>query len=269
MDYNNDLQNIIERYLADKLSPDEKIEFEKRLNSDTALSKEVEFMRHITTAFDRNAERGAINELKNTDEKEIRNIIMAVEKGLSSKSKVKRLVTGICSVAAVVAAILIIIGLQPRYSTSNLYAEYYETPVYVQGLPSRGGNMITNEEQKELDNATEYYKKGDYINSLNILNKIAVNKNPEELPDNIAFYLAVCMIEINQTEKAKPLLKHVSELDYSEFQEDAEWLQALIYLKKGKRKEANTILSDIEDNRGFYSEKAKELLAKNKEKRWF
>lgn len=103
---------------------------------------------------------------------------------------------------------------------------------------------------------------------LNSFNNILITKKTEELPDDMTLYWAVCLIETNQPEKAEPLLKQIEGSDDSEFQEDAQWLQALIYLKSGDKPMAKESLEILTKESSAYSQKAKELLKKIGRKKW-
>lgn len=135
------------------------------------------------------------------------------------------------SVAAAIIAAVLFIGLQPQYSTDELYARWRDSVVY-EPFIVRGGDEESESQRKSLESGIVYANSGENGQAIEKLIPIASDRR-------------------------------------SEYREDAQWQLVLIYLRMGERKKAEKILSEIVESKGSLSEEAKELMNEIDMKRWF
>lgn len=141
-----------------------------------------------------------------------------------------RLVAILVSVAAVIA-IVVFIGLQPRYSTDELYAQWH-TAVPYESIVIRGGDDVAEAQKESLESA-------------------------------------IALAGSGKMEEAIEMLLPIAADEQSEVREDAQWQLAMVYLKSGKRNDALQILHEIVGNNGAFTKEANELINEISKKRWF
>lgn len=261
-------QDLTDRYILNELSESERIAFEEAMKQDSELREEVELMKLISDGFQQKGEKEALDEIMSlSSEEEFRAIIADAEKKYNKKPKIRRLIIGLSSAAAVLL-ILIYIGIQPRYSSEQLFDEYYVAQAY-EAIPTRGGSILSEEQEIQFSRAVEFYKEKNYAGSLALFDKIMSELKPKDIPEEILFYSAVCMTETGRTDDAIKNFEKLSSSDEAELQEQAEWNLALAYLKNNQQNKAKEILSIIIKNKGEYAGKAEELMNKSNAKKWF
>lgn len=202
-----DTQTKIERYILNQLSNQERVDFEEEMRKDEKLQQDVELTRDIAIGFQQRGEQKALEAIRSTSIEDIRKFISFAEKKRRNKSRIKKSLIAITSVAAVVL-IFLFIGTQPKYSPQQLFNDYYTSNTYVL-TPSRG--MIDDEPQQQLS---------DLNWAIEQLNQGKANEAIEKL----------IPISSSQT---------------FEFQEEAQWYLALAYLKDGDREKAKEVLEKM------------------------
>jgi len=263
---NKDRQDLIDRYIINTLTAEERIAFEKQLASDIDLQKEVELTRLIASALQREGEENIFNILKSMPGDEFNHWINSKRPIQSNK---KRLLF-LSLPAAAVIFLLLFIGLGHRYSTTDLFNQYYTVPAY-ETYFSRGGSNLTNDERSLIQQAKERYQRSDYRNALQLYNQIIEGKTDwkQEAPEEVIFYSAICRLETNDLPGAIDMLEYVASVDTSDFQDDAAWNLAFAYLKDGRRNEASESLERLIKKESEYAEKALEINKKLKAHRFF
>lgn len=135
------------------------------------------------------------------------------------------------SVAAAIIAAVLFIGLQPRYSTGELYSRWRDSVVY-EPFIVRGGDEAAELQRKSLESAIACADSGETGQAIEKLIPIASDRQ-------------------------------------SEYREDAQWLLVVVYLRIDERMKAEKILREIVENKGSLSDEAKELMNEINMKRWF
>ena len=282
-------QNRIDCYLSGELSDTEKIAFEEEMRHDENLRKDIELTKIIAEAFRNKADNNAIGAMENVPEDEVRAIIASIEKEYSlaepteveyssrnvqhsmlpenapKKRNVKKLVIGALSVAAVVF-VLVYIGIQPRYSSEELFNEHYTAQIY-EYTPSRSGSPYTEEQEVLHAQAVELYEEGNYQQALEYFGKITTGMEEKDIPEEVVFYSAICLIETEKVNTAVERLEKLASTG-SLYNQDAAWNLALAYLKINKRDKARDLLFSIVEKQGNYNEEAKNLLRQMVKRRW-
>lgn len=167
-------EDMIDLYLLGKLDADSTREFEQSMQRDPQLEAQVQQMRGIITAFEKRGEQKALAALQRVEsEDELRRIINRAELRAVPHNRIRRIYLWSGSAAAAVIAILII-GLQPQYSTQNLYQTYHTSFLNIEITPSRGDDN-TQELQHDIaqwDMAMQYLNQGKRDECAIIINKL-------------------------------------------------------------------------------------------------
>ena len=137
------------------------------------------------------------------------------------KSKVKRFIMSITSIAAIIAIVFSLNIYQDNRRMDKLFETYYTPLEYDSQLMSRGEEIIS----PELASAMESYQKEDYVTALQKFEAIP------DVDENYLIYKAICLLETEQTEDSITLLeKLVANGEGTEYYQQACWYLALAYL---------------------------------------
>lgn len=231
------LFDTIEAYLAERLSLQEKKDFEARLLIDTNLLNEVERHRKLHTYL-QDKERIALR-------KELKNIHQEITSGLVKKQKQQIVYRMVAAIALLITAgSLAWFLLSGPSSMPELYAAYYEP--YPVAKTMRTDTVDTD------TTFARYYAKHEYDRV--VTEAISVSK---PLTDLQRLYVAISYLETGKPEKARTVLQTITQS--STYYEDCLWYQALSFLKENNRKGVREMLSILIKYDGKYGEKAKEV----------
>lgn len=268
MDNNNkDRQERIDRYLLGDMDPHEKTAFEQQLADDQELRKEVNMSRHIINAFQREGEQRVLNTMKNMSADDLERLIASSHPG--KKGKKRALVVRMSVAAAAVICIFIYIGTRPQYATGELYTQHYVTQPY-ETYPSRGGAELTIEEKKNIQQARKLYEEKAYGQALTIYNQFLAGKADwKSQPEEVLFYTAISQFETGDPAGAIEKLAYLASSAQFDFQDEALWNLAFVYLKENQRSNAKDCLRQLVEKDSEYKVKAAALLEALNKKKWF
>lgn len=137
------------------------------------------------------------------------------------KSKAKKFIMSITSIAAIIAIVFSLNIYQDNRRMDKLFETYYTPLEYDSQLISRGEETIS----PELTSAMESYQKEDYVTALQKLEAIP------DVDENYLIYKAICLLETEQTKDAITLLEQlVANGEGMEYYQQACWYLALAYL---------------------------------------
>ena len=149
------------------------------------------------------------------------------------KSKVRKLVMSITSIAAIIAIVFSLNIYQDNRRMDKLFETYYTPLEYDSQLMSRGDDTISF----ELASAMESYQNKDYATALKKFETIS------NVDENYLIYKAICLLETEQIEDAITLLeKLVANGEGTEYYQQACWYLALTYLHNHQDNNAVKIL---------------------------
>lgn len=138
------------------------------------------------------------------------------------KSKVRKLVMSITSIAAIIAIVFSFNIYQDNRRMDKLFETYYTPLEYDSQLMSRGEETISS----DLTYAMEAYQNKDYVTALQKFNTIS------QVDENYLIYKAICLLETEQTEDAITLLEQlVANGEGTEYYQQVCWYLALAYLR--------------------------------------
>ena len=235
-------ENTLDLYLSGELSDADQKAFEKRLDMDESLRKELEIALKAKAALYSKGikeQKAAFSERWDTLKNE----------GIKPQPMIKPMFYYLA--AAVIALLLLFIFLRPEPQLSNqeLAMAYYEVP-----LASSMRSQDTTTQFKYANIAFQQKRYGDAARSY--LNSLADSSFTQR--DEALFYAGISFFEEKDYTKALNLFSQLSAEDYVELKE---WYTALTYLMNGQANDSKNILLSISsDQSHFYKPKAVELL---------
>ena len=165
------------------------------------------------------------------------------------KSKVKKYIMSITSIAAIIAIVFSFNIYQDNRRMDKLFETYYTPLEYDSQLMARGEETIS----PELASAMESYQNKDYATALKKFETIS------NVDENYLIYKAICLLETEQTEDAITLLeKLVANGEGTEYYQQACWYLTLAYLRNHDK---DIFLDFVDPN--LYLELYKDLLHYN------
>ena len=137
------------------------------------------------------------------------------------KSRIRKLVMSISSVAAIIAIVFSLNIYQDNRRMDRIFNTYYTPLEYDSQLMSRGDDVIS----PELVSAMEAYQNKEYSIVLQRFNAIP------QVNENYLIYKAICLLETDHTKDAISLLEDlVDNGEGTEYYQQACWYLALAYL---------------------------------------
>jgi hypothetical protein len=255
------IQELIDKYLLNKMSNEEKYHFEKEMTSDLDLQEKVKLQKMI------------INEIRRKEE--LYTIYKSVEEIHNEKVKTKRiLLYRAFSIAALITGIAFIIWQPTQYSNNKIINKYstdfpnqFSLEEPTNGL-TRGfyigfsGDFDANEKEN-LSLALQSYENQNYVQSAHYFQIIdsLLFRDPD-----LALYMSISQFKSGIDKVAIVNFKYLCTLENFRFQEQAQFFLSLAYIKSGKISEARRLLRKIKDGKSEYSLQATNILSKM---RWF
>lgn len=233
-------EDLIEKYIQNRLSPEEKSTFDELLKNDIAFKEEVALHTNVKKVVEK------------VDGSNFRNLISDLElkanKPAQRRSYVKWLVA---------ASLILLLGLTyfltldtKVVTTNELFTSYFE--------PYR--NVVhpivrSSEQQDEKALAFMAYEKGDYEKAILLFSNLYIKtKEPYYL-----FYKANALLKLERANEAVPLLlEHLKTKDT--LTEKTYWYLALAYLKLEDRQKARKLLKEVVAKGLYKTKEAKKLL---------
>lgn len=267
MDENKHKEELIDRFLRDQLSPEERSEFESLLEKDKTFKEELNIMSHIKISLEKRAEAQTLEKILSISSKqEFENIISKTGNPHRQKPRKMSIYVAATAVACLIF-IFIYTGMQPKYSTSSLFKEYY-TDLPYENIPTRGGNSLSDEQNELCSIANQLYREKKYAEASTQYNKAINGLEYSQIPENILFYSSMCLIETKQYDKVVNSFEYLFDNGVY-YPDQAGWYLALVYIEEGKREEAKFVLQKLIDDNTEYKEQSAELLNKLNKKHIF
>jgi len=238
----------IDKYFDGEMSENELIEFEKNMKSDKKLKAEIEFQKEIQDSL----HDKQIFDLKNNLEKihneaKIANNIDANKEPVVRELFIKKIQLAAAVIVLMIIASSVFYFVNNRtMSNETLYGIYYEPAKTM--LVERSGNN----DEVNLMQALQKYNHNDYTGAIEVFEK-----------DNsimAKFYLALSYMETNRMLDAVNLLKAIIEENDNLFVDQAEWYLGLCYLKLNETEKALIQFSKISQSNSTYKIKSEEVL---------
>ncbi|MEP3210683.1 MAG: tetratricopeptide repeat protein [Maribacter sp.] len=234
MERNQELFESIERYLSHSLTSEERKQFEKEVDANLDLKKELELHRSLHI------------EMSDTDSLEFRKKLEGIASDLRNKRKKK---TPLWRYAAIVLTLLgttIFLWLQMQTGNVSLFDTYYKVyPVE---------DAIRGTDQSGAQQILKYYTQENYEKVVPLLTEFCA-ENPEN--SRFKIYLGNALLQTGQAEKAISTFQSITE--GSTNYEDALWYLALSYIKLEQFDQAKSTLENLVNYDGVHKRNAQIL----------
>lgn len=278
---NKNRQELIDRYLLGEMSEPELKAFEEQMANDEELLQDVDISRHIVKAFQYEGEQRAFDTMKFMSEEDLKKVlnlseIKMTEDNISTTHKIKpvyqkRSFSWLIPVSVAAATILIFlyIGFRPKYSTEQLFSQYYVTQSY-ETHPTRGGSELSIEEKKLIQQAKSFYLQKEYQQALSLYNQYLKDKPDWKIEsEEVIFHSAICQFETGETSGSIEKLSFLASSGQSDFQDEALWNLAFAYLKENQRNKAMECLQQLIEKESDYAADASKLSDQINKRKWF
>ena len=234
-----DRHELIEKYLAGKLSGEEAVHFETLIQKDMEFRDEVAFLESVKKAAKEYDQKLFKEKLQKFD----------VEKPVL---KPKRYWT--MTIAASVALLMgiYLYNISRPLDPTSLFSEYFE-PAQNVSQP-----LVREEGEDKLTLAFSAYEQKEYLNALKLFDELA----PDKTPTWISYYKGSALLTLDRTDEAIEVLEqYVVSGDSLALR--SHWFLALAHLKKGNYEKAKEELSMLQGSKdSFKQEESKELMAR-------
>jgi tetratricopeptide (TPR) repeat protein len=230
----------IEQYLSGQLSGDVLRKFEKQLQTDPLLAKQVEQHRRMDQYLEHKAKVPELQQkLKNLSGK-----YFEEEPPTDAPNRRPWIIASIIVVALAILAILFFFREQTPPSYQQ-YAQHFPLSV-----TSQSGTTT-----ETLTSLEEAFNQQQYSASIPLFESY-IQENPDD--PQVQLYYGIALLETNQIQKSRSVFQKIIQ-EGSLWKEDAQWYLALLYLKINQPEQLKTQLQDLSPNNRNYSH-AKKLL---------
>ena len=255
---------LIERFLKDKLSQEEKFSFEEKLISDPIFKEKYTFEKQLfetlnedSWSFAKNINSSEVKEyeklFRNPETLKIKNAIAKANKNYKdnngSKNKKWFIYSGVATIALLISLYFFNITTP---TSEKIYARYINT-TEIPSIINRGDNNY-----QTLSQGQAYFNNKEYQKSEKLFSKELKNNTTNS---SVYLFLAISQIELQQFKKAEETLNLLIKSNLIDA-EKGYWFKSLLYLKSKEISKAKTILEVIISNKYYNYKKAKELLEK-------
>ncbi len=212
----------IERFLHNKMEPQEREAFVALISSDALLKKNVHEMRLIFLGIEEASMKEKLVTFHNNSARKLKSFKQGAVKPLTTQSWLAA-----ASALLIISITAWLIFVRPD-KNERLFAEYFHSDPGLISAMSTSANY-------SFDRAMVDYKTGNFdvaIKTWDSLQRIKPRN------DTLNYFLGVASLANREPDNAINYLQKVSATRGGIFVEDATWYLGLAYLKKGKRREA-------------------------------
>jgi len=239
-------ENLIDRYLLNLLSPEEKIAFEAQLKKDKTLSQEV------------NEHRELLDDIEGIGRLELKSKLKGIHKELKldndkPNSKIRTLFYRV-AVAAVSLGVLSVgwWHIQQTPSNAELYSQNFE--------PFELSLIQRSESESVIRSIESLYIDGKYAQAIPLFQNAL--KNSTNKSSQMLLGLGISYLETDQPKKAIEQFETIITNKDFNFEDEAEWYLSLTYLKIEDTINAKLHLDNLaSDSKRDHHESAQKLLS--------
>ena len=259
MDLENDI--LIQKFLRNNLSEEERDFFLKKMEQDTAFKEKVSFERELFQSLneeewhfiDENKENvkeyAKIFDSEETQKtKEILKREQALYKKSITKNTIKKKFYHIAALVVLLFAVYSIVNF--KNSTDRLINKYLNKTE----LPSI---IERSEEKNTLIQAQNLFEKGEYSNALLIFQQEL--KNPKNTNATIYLYVGISQIQLKNLDAALYTFDKLAKSNLLDAPKGI-WFKALVYIKMDEIGKAKVLLKTIIKNKSYHYKEAKKVL---------
>lgn len=238
--------DLIEQYLEGSLDEEKKQLIEKKISKDENFAEEIEQHKLLIDGLKYSERRKLYEKLKTWD------LELSNDFELKPKHMIRQPTNWYYGIASIILFISISLLIYSNFYSGydNLVADYYNPYTYIPGI-NRGEAIADN----SLDHIFKYYDRGDYIQTIQLIDQLEDDQKTEQLnfilanayQANTNYYYAIKVYEqiINTG---------------SIYVTGSKWYLALCYLSVKHVEQATILLEELKGSATSYSPKAKNLL---------
>ena len=230
------------------MQPAEKRWFEKELDGNLWLRKELELRRKTDSI------------VGNSEAMDFRKKLIQAEMNHRKTRPVKRAIKALpVQYAAIFTGLIVIASLFlliPRDLDPSKLVDRYVSSYD----PATTSRAAMHEVDKAYNTAVDFYNKGDYQNAIIWFNKIVEDSSSENIKSS--FMLGVTRMKNEQFNEAISPLEKVVVHNDNLFIEDARWFLSICYINVNDTDKARDILEEIANSDSIFRKKAKRNLRK-------
>jgi tetratricopeptide (TPR) repeat protein len=238
----------VDRYLEGVMKNAELLWFEKELDGNKELQREIEMQKKLNSVILDKDSIELQNQLNNIHKRVYGSIIPSFQ---VSKPARNILITSVCILLAAVFS-YVILNKNLNNTSEKLYARYYK-PADISMSFRSSGNVLNN----DLRSAMSLYDSKKYNAAINLFEKI-LNEDASRVGLNL--YSGISYMEIKQYAEANARFKKVIDQKSNAFVESATWYLGLCYLKTNEKEKARKVFAGIAGAGGYYKNDARHIL---------
>lgn len=240
---------LIDKYVRGELTGNVLKDFKQRLTSDTAFAEQVGWHEKLVGGIKKQSRKELKAYLQSLDTQVVSSI-----KEPASEKKVATLTFWKYAVAAAVALLVAAVFwfdlLHP--SPATLFAQYYQPYPNVEATIERNDEVADAYQQ-----AFQWYEDGQYEEASAAFEQLLQTDVPSEA---LNFYAGLTSLELNQFGKSLQYFEKVIKHPDHKYYQQALWYAALASLKNQDTESAKKYLHQLSGEKGFYGDKAVQLL---------
>ena len=237
---------LIERYLDNELSADEKARFESRLRNEAGLAEEVHLQRQLHEGL-RAAGRSRLLGMLAAEDRQMDEYHPPAQVIRFDDATRQRFYWAAAAILLLLIPLYMILG--PGRRDEKLFAAYFK--------PYQG---VSVQADAPLAQAMQEYQQRDYAQALPILERLLGEGSAE---DTTLFFKGNASLALEQTPDAISCFRQIIANSGHPFYREAQWYLALAYLQDGAADEAKTQLQSlVKDASHPHHQEAMELLKK-------
>jgi tetratricopeptide (TPR) repeat protein len=242
-----DFSYFIERYNTGEMSDAEKHWFNKELEGNEKLRKEV-FVRNRTDEI-----------LSNKNIITLRSKLGDIEKMRIARIPAKRSKKSVYLKSSLLIILLIMTGSLAFFPGRNLKNNEIINRYYKEYEPISRQRSLETIVNDNFTQALEFYESHDYKNAAFYFSKV-VESNPKDMSANLLN--GISNYEDKKYREAKQSFGKVIDDNNNLYVDQAEWYLALCYLQTDENDKAMKLFEIIRNEGGFYSKDAKKYIRK-------
>ena len=237
--------NLIEKYLDQKMTENERIEFEQIMKNDSELKAEVALHQEVGETLKGDKIHQLRDVLKETD----RNwgAEKKEQKGVARTINFRRIIAIAATVLLLVMTYQFFFSGGGSMSNEQLFADNFQP--YQMLLSQRG--ISEGEKDLVLENAVLAYSKGNYQSAASSFQQLSQN-DPNDI--SFQFYLAVAQLGAKENDASISLFQNIISTEGHPFKEQSQWYLALAFLQNNNMESAKKSLDEIQSGQFKYKE---------------
>jgi tetratricopeptide (TPR) repeat protein len=240
---------IVDKYIYGELDVDDIQHFEHALDSESSLKKEYLLYTDINQAIleeDVMMLRGSLDAI-------YAEVHETKTKKLPAEFPKRKIYYAAASLALLIATGGIVYEYsKPPLNNSAIYSKYFAP--YEVSVTYRSGN---EEVDRILINALEKYENQDYKNAVQLFEKVLETRS-NDIAANL--YSGISLMETEKYQKATKSFQTIITHNNNLFIEQAKWYLAMCYIKTDHTEKARSILNELVAYDSFYKKPAKKVL---------